>query len=125
MRLNISLDVQYITCDQNCVISAGLISDNVNSICNAVRKASSSCKPFDVELSRLSMLAGVVGILARENVCRSDDRVFGVAGGELMDWTDGDGGRARRSGGGDDIPLRMEAFFLVLNGRRNDQSDSN
>lgn len=69
---------------------------------------------------------------ARDNVClRDDDKPLGDSVACRMD---GDGGRACWVGDGG-LPLRkgveladaelLLPFFLLLNGRRNDQSDSN
>lgn len=71
------------------------------------------------------------GVLARESVCRSDDSAFGVAGVVLIGCMAGEGGRVGRNGGDGGIPFRVGVFdacgtfFLPLNGRRNDHSDSN
>lgn len=78
------------TWDQNCMINTGLISDNVNKVWRAVRKDTSSRKPFDGEASAKIAL---VGVRVRDSVCRKDERAFGVTGAGEFKLIEGDGGR--------------------------------
>ena len=95
-----------------------------------MRKDTSSRRPFDGEASTKIALAGV---RARDNVCRKDESVFGVVGAGEFKLIEGEGGRDGKKGGEDGVPLRwgvlegwvMPVFFLVLNGLKNDHSDSN
>lgn len=111
-------------------MNAGLISDNVNREWRAVRKETSSRKPFDGEASAKIAL---VGVRARESVCRKDESAFGVAGAGVLRIIEGEGGRDGEKGGEDGAPLLWEGpglwvvpfFFLALNGLKNDHSDSN
>lgn len=112
------------------MINTGLISDRVNRVWRAVRKDTSSCKPFDGETS--TKIASVGG-RARDSVCRKDEIVFGVVGEREFRLIEGDGGRDGKKGGEDGVPLRwgvaeawvVPVFFLALNGLKNDHSDSN
>lgn len=114
------------------MINTGLTSDNVKSVCSAVRNEISSRKPFDGEVSAKTILAGV---RARDRVCLRDDKAFGVTGALLFNWIDGDGGRVGRNGGEDGVLFRkgvlevgvtaVLVFFFALKGRKNDHSDSN
>lgn len=72
------------------MINTGLISDNVNKVWRAVRKDTSSRKPFDGEASAKIAL---VGVRVRDSVCRKDERAFGVTGAGEFKLIEGDGGR--------------------------------
>jgi len=75
----------------------------------------------------------LVGVRARDSVCRKDERAFGVVGTGEFKLIEGEGGRDGKQGGEDGVPLRwgtlegsvLTVFFLVLNGLKNDHSDSN
>jgi hypothetical protein len=118
------------TWDQNCMINTGLISDKVSRVWRAVRKDTSSRRPFDGEASAKIALAGA---RARESDCRKDERVFGVVGAGEFKLIEGEGGREGKKGGEDGVPFRWGAlegwvvpvFFLAVNGLKNDHSDSN
>lgn len=112
------------------MINTGLISDKVNKVWRAVRKDTSSRKPFDEEAPTKIALAGG---RARDSVCRKDERAFAVVGEGAFRLIEGDGGRDGKKGGEDGVPLRwgvvevwaVPVFFLALNGLKNDHSDSN
>lgn len=85
------------------MINTGLISDKVNKLCRAVRKDISSCKPLEGEASTRFALSGA---RARDNVCRKDERAFGVVGVGECKVIEGEGGRDGKKGGDDGVPLR-------------------
>jgi hypothetical protein len=131
-----SQEVQNMTCDHNCVINTGLMSERLKRACNAVRNDVISCgEGGGGELGKIDC-KGMAdeGARARLKVCLRDENPFAVGVDTEGCWIDGDGDRVGR--GGDVVPLRsgvepadegvLLTFFFLLNGRRNDdQSDSN
>lgn len=127
-------DVQYMTCDHNCVIITGLISDNSKSVCKDVRnevRSSGDGGGGDVGSWNRDD-KGVVADwpLARLTVCRKDENPREVEE-EIVNWlTAGDNGRCGLGlVGVAGVRLRVGGvkgcFFLAEKGRRKDHSDSN
>ena len=125
-------DVQNMTCDHNCVINTGLMSARVKRVCNAVMKDRISSGEVGGGESENIACKGAPEGRARVNVCLRDDEMpFGGDIDIAACWKDGDGDLVCCVGD-DGIPLRkgvefanVVVFFFLLNGRRNDQSDSN
>jgi hypothetical protein len=120
------------TCDHNCVIITGLISARVRSVCNAVTNdVTSRGEGVGGESENIECKGVVDGEVRARKVCLRDEKAFGEA---VAGWMDGDGGRICWLGD-DGAPLRKGVelantvlllfFFLLPNGRRKDQSDSN
>lgn len=112
------------------MINTGLISDKVSRVWRAVRKDTSSRRPFDGEAPTKIAL---VGARARDSDCRKDERVFGVVGDGEFKLIEGEGGRDGKKGGEDGAPFRwgvlegwvVPVFLLVVNCLKNDHSVSN
>ena len=116
------------------MVSAGLISERVKRVCKAVRNEVISRGEGGGGASAKTDRKGVVaGARAREKVCRREENPFEEEG-DTGKCREGDGGRGSLEGDAG-VPLRdgvefadgaLETmFFFLLNGRRNDQSDSN
>jgi hypothetical protein len=118
------------------VINTGFISARVKRVCKAVINDVTSRGEGGGGGSEKIACKGVEdeAVRAREKVClRDDEKPFEVDVEDMACWIGGDGGRV--CVGGDVVPLRNGVdgtdaglpppFFLLLNGRRNDQSDSN
>ena len=86
--------VQYITCDQNCVMIAGLISDNVRKVCKAVMKEVISLGVIVGEVSLKSDCRGAAADPARvrAKLCRKDAKPPCFVADRGPDG-DGEGGR--------------------------------
>jgi hypothetical protein len=109
------------------------MSARVKRVCNAVMKDRISRGEVGGGESENIACKGVPDEegRARVNVClRDDEKPFGGDIDVAACWKDGDSDLVC-CGGDDGVPLRKGVefanvvFFFLLNGRRNDQSDSN
>lgn len=116
----------------------GFTSETVRSVCKAVKKDVTSAGDMGGGLSGKRECKGVTDgeLRARVNVCFSDENPRDVDEERLACWKEGEGARGgllalgglpfrRGDEGGALAGLALACFFLLLNGRRNDQSDSN
>lgn len=119
------------------MVSAGLISERVKRVCNAVRNEVISRGEGGGGASAKIDCRGVVdeGARAREKVCRREENPFAEEADTIGGCMEGDGGRISFVGD-TGVPFRAGVevadgaletlvFFFLLNGRKNDQSDSN
>jgi hypothetical protein len=131
-----SQDVQYITCDHNCVVRAGFTSERVRRVCKAVKKDVTSTGDVGGGLSGKRECKGAdCKPRARLNVCLNEENPRDVDDDRPDCWKEGECARGglqvvdelpsrRGDEGGAGGPV-LVGFFLPLNGRRNDHSDSN
>lgn len=126
-------EVQYITCDHNCVVNIGFTSDKVKSVCKAVRKDVRSAVDGDGCDSANMEERGVAGPRLRAKLCLSDENPLDVDVG-IVPWLWDDESDGPGLGGEDGALARDRALpeeaelttrFLLVKDRRNDQSDSN
>ena len=80
-------DVQYITCDHNCVVKAGLMSERVRRVCSAVKNATRSSGEGGGGASGNSDCRGV---WFRAMLCLREEKAFD-ADGDTVDWVGEDG----------------------------------
>jgi hypothetical protein len=124
-------DVQYMTCDHNCVVITGFISDIVRREWKDVRNdvTSTGVDELAVSANREWRVEIEGELRLRENVCRMDEE-------RPREWDmgEGDGGRAWKFGDPGTGVFRglegavegeVEGAFIFVNGLKNDHSDSN